>query len=188
MSIAENIAGAWQVMLGRPEGLERLDISVEGFWRSFGAIVLVAPFMLLSLVSQQSIVVEGEAFTPLTGADVALRLAGLAIEWGVFPLVFAALAPTLGLGPRYVPFIVARNWSAVIVAALISVLDVLHLLGIIPSPAMPYVLLGAIIVAVRFSYIVARTALHASALTALPIVVLDLLLSLAIWTLLDRLA
>ena len=52
-SIRDNLAGAFEVMLGRPDGLDRLDTSVDGFWRSFGAVVLVVPFAFLSLLSQQ---------------------------------------------------------------------------------------------------------------------------------------
>ena len=46
--LRDNLAGAWQVMLGRPEGLNRLDTSLEGFWRSFAAIVLVVPIRCCS--------------------------------------------------------------------------------------------------------------------------------------------
>ena len=50
--IGENLAGAWAVMRGRREGLARLDLSIEGFWRSFAAIVLLIPFAFLAWLSQ----------------------------------------------------------------------------------------------------------------------------------------
>ena len=49
--LRDNLAGAWQVMLGRSQGLNRLDISLDGFWRSFAAITLLIPFTSMSLVS-----------------------------------------------------------------------------------------------------------------------------------------
>jgi len=41
--IRESLAGAWQVMKGDPDGLDRMDNSVEGFWRSFGVFFLIVP-------------------------------------------------------------------------------------------------------------------------------------------------
>ena len=188
LSIAGNLAGAWQLMLGRPEGLNRLDTSIEGFWRSFAAIVLLAPFAYLSLLSQMAL--EAAAATeaaPATGGSLGLNAIALLVDWFTFPLIFALLARPFGLASRYVPFIVARNWASVIIAALLAVVHTLHLVGVLPAAAMPYVLLGAIAVALRFSYLVARITLAASVAMAIPIVVLDLLVSLTIWSAFDRL-
>ena len=91
-----------------------------------------------------------------------------------------------GLGSRYVPFIVARNWASVVIAAMVSVVHVLHLVGVLPSAVMPYALLVAIAVSLRFSYVIARTTLLVSMALALPIVILDLLLSLTIWSFFER--
>ncbi len=63
----------------------------------------------------------------------------------------------------------------------------LHILGVLPTVVLPYALLVAIAVSLRFSYVIARTALFVSMQLALPIVILDLLLSLTIWSLFDRL-
>jgi hypothetical protein len=69
-----------------------------------------------------------------------------------------------------------------------GVLHAAHLLGFLPTAAMPYVLLVAIAVSLRFAYVIARTTLFVSMALALPIVILDLLLSLTIWSLFDRLS
>ena len=55
--LRDNLAGAWQVMLGRPDGLDRLDTSLEGFWRSFAAFALVVPFASVSLISERSLTI-----------------------------------------------------------------------------------------------------------------------------------
>ena len=188
VAIRENLAGAWQVMLGRPEGLNRLDTSLEGFWRSFAAVILLAPFALLSLLSQQPLQSGTAPAVPLSGGMLAWDGLALLVDWFAFPLIFALLARPFGLGPRYVPFIVTRNWASVIIAAMVAVVHALHLLGVLPSVVMPYVLLVAIAVALRFSYVIARTALAVSAALALPIVVLDLVISLVVWSVFDRVA
>ncbi len=185
--VRDNLTGAWQVMLGRPDGLNRLDTSLEGFWRSFAAVILLAPFALLSLISQQPLLPESGVAEPLTGGTIALNGFALLVDWFAFPLIFALLAPPFGLGSRYVPYIVARNWASVLIAAIVAVVHALHLLGVLPSALMPFALIVAIAVALRFSYVIARTTLSVSVAMALPIVVLDLLISLVVWSAFDRL-
>jgi hypothetical protein len=187
-SIRANLAGALEIMLGRPEGLARLDTSIDGFWRSFGAVILVAPFAFLAILSQRPLAAEtGAPQVALSGAELSLDAIALLVDWFAFPILFAVLARPFGLGSRYVPFIVARNWASVNVAAMLAVLHGLHLAGIIPTAAMPYVLLAAIVVSLRFSYMVARGTLFVPTALAIPIVVLDLLVSLMIWSLFERL-
>jgi hypothetical protein len=185
--LKENLAGAWEVMLGRPEGLNRLDTSLEGFWRSFAAVILLVPFALMALFSQAPLADETGATAPhLTGSGLALEGIALLADWFAFPIVFALVARPFGLGSRYVPFIVTRNWAAVIIGAIVGVVHALHLVGILPTALVPYLLLVAIAVALRFSYVIARTTLAVSMGMAIPIVMLDLLLSLTIWSAFDR--
>lgn len=185
--VSNNLAGAWRLMLGRPEGLNRLDTSLEGFWRSFGAIVLIAPFALVTLLGQQLAIPDAAEPAPqLTGGWFVAKAFTLLVEWFAFPLVFALVARPFGLGSRYVPFIVARNWASVIIGAMVGAMNALQLL-LLPPAAMPYVLIAAIAIVLRFSYVVARLALAVSAGMAIPIVVLDLLLSLVILSAFERL-
>ena len=102
-------------------------------------------------------------------------------------LAFALLARPLKLGDRYVPFIVARNWAAVLVSAAVSVIHAAHLIGL-PSGSTRFVLLVVVLVALRFSYVIARTTLAVSFALAAPIVAFDFLLSMTLWTIIDRLA
>lgn len=186
--IRDNFSGAAQILSGRPEGLNRLDTSLEGFWRSFAVVIIIAPFAFLALISQATLPAETTeaAAEPLTGALIALYGVALLVDWFAFPLVFALLAPSFGLGSRYVPFIVARNWASVIIAAVVASVHVLRILGILPVAAMPYALLVVLAIALRLSYVLVRTTLSVSMPMALPIVVVDFLLSLVVWSLFDR--
>jgi hypothetical protein len=186
--VRDSLAGAWMVMLGRREGLDRLDLTIDGFWRSFGAIAFVVPFALLASLSQRRLAAEAGETAAAAGGGFGFEALALAVDWLTFPIVFAALARPLGLGPRYVPFIVARNWSAAVVTGLVSVIHAGHLVGLLPAGIVPFLLIAAVAVALRFAYMVAATALAVTARLAIPIVVLDFLLSLTIWTLLGRFA
>jgi hypothetical protein len=53
---------------------------------------------------------------------------------------------------------------------------------VLPSPALPLAGLIAAAVVIYLSYNVTRTALGVSALSAVPIVVLDILVSLTLWS------
>jgi hypothetical protein len=185
-TLRDNLAGAWAIMRGRAEGLTRLDLTLEGFWRSFAAIVLLAPFAVLALISQQRLAAAaGES--PVAGG-LGLEAVALLIDWFAFPLVFAILARPLGLGGRYVPFIVARNWASVIIAAMVAAVHATHVLGLLPSRFAPVLLFVAVAIALRFSYVIARTTLGVPIGLAIPIVVLDLLISLTVWAAISRLA
>jgi hypothetical protein len=185
--IVDSLAGAFQIMLGRPEGLNRLDLSLRGFWQSFAAIILVLPFALVGLVSTRHMMgAAGDELRPLGSGDLAIETVAILLDWVAFPLVFAALARPLGLGARYVPFIVARNWASVVIAAMLAVLHGLHIAGLVPAQAAPFLMLAAALIALRFLYVVARTALAVSVAIALPLVILDLLITITISTLFDR--
>lgn len=187
-TLRDNLAGAWAVMNGRPQGLRRLDTTIDGFWRSFSAVVLVVPLALVAVaVAPGALPEEGAA--PARLADGLFRRAlGLGVDFVAFPLVLALLARPLGLARTYVPFIVARNWGSVIVAAMFGAAALPALFGLVSPEVLSLLLFVVFGVSLRFSYLVARTALAVPPLVAVPIVLLELVLSLLIEISLDRLA
>lgn len=48
--IQRQLRGAWQLMNGKPEGISLLDISADGFWNSFFAIVIALPVLITGWV------------------------------------------------------------------------------------------------------------------------------------------
>jgi hypothetical protein len=180
-SIRENLAGAWMVMNGNPAGLARLDVSVNGFWRSFAAIFLLAPYLVLGFIDQTKLQESSDPALAATASDnVGLQLVATGVDWLVFPLVFALLARPLGVADRYVPFIVARNWAAVIASTFFAVVTVAHLFGLASDAALPYLLIIVLGVTLRFSYLLIRATLGVPVAVAVPIVFLDILLSLVV--------
>ena len=172
-----NLAAAWQLMLGRAEGLARLDTTIEGFWRSFGVILLVLPLSLLASAGFNAMVPEEDVGADwLDWAYVVI----LGIDWVAFPVVFALIARRIGLSSRYIPFITARNWGAAIVGTVYAVGGLPGL--IVPVPLIAGALINFICLGIllRLVYLLARTALAIGPATAIPVVALDLLLSLVI--------
>jgi hypothetical protein len=130
---------------------------------------------------------SAEAIAEATGQSYVLDTVSVLVDWVAFPLLFALIARPLGLSSRYVPFIVARNWSSVIISAFVSVAHAAHLTGLLSSEFAPIFTLILIAVALRFSYIVARIALGVGMAMAIAIVAFDLLLSMTIWSAFSRL-
>ncbi len=174
-NLPANLSGAWDVMNGRVEGLRKLDLTIDGFWRSFGAIVLIVPVALIALASERAIVPPADGQVPaLTGGIAVLRLIAVVVDWLAFPAILALIARPLGIAARYVPFIVARNWAAVPVAFMFAVPHLFHALGIFPTGMLSLALLVLFAIAVWFAYTVVRTALQVPPVLAVPVVVLEI--------------
>lgn len=110
--IQRYLTGAWRLMTGRADGLAMLDLSADGFWNSFFAIVVALPVLLATWVP-----VTNEASGPDSPFSARLLyLAGLAFvdlaTWLVPLALLAVAARPLGIADRFVPYVVASNWGS----------------------------------------------------------------------------
>ncbi|MEX0407614.1 transporter [Aquibium sp. LZ166] len=125
--IITSLSGAWRMMNGRTEGLRMLDLSADGFWTSFFAIVIALPALFLGWVSVANDIV---AFDP-EGAgrlSLILRLALVDLAAWLLPLVgLALIARHVGIGDRYVHYVVASNWATAIIVWIMLPPALLHL-------------------------------------------------------------
>ncbi|WP_296746817.1 transporter [Mesorhizobium sp.] len=121
-----SLAGAWRLMFGKADGLRMLDLSADGFWNSFFAIVVAAPALIVSWVELANEIGDPTAFTVRLG--VLVRLATIDIGSWVLPLVaFALAAPRAGIGGRFVHYVVASNWAQAIIAWMMLPLALIRL-------------------------------------------------------------
>lgn len=110
-----SLTGAWRLMLGKADGLRQLDLSADGFWNSFFAIVVAAPALIVGWVGLANEIGDPNAFAGRFG--MLIRLATVDIGAWVLPLVGLALvAPRAGIGGRFVHYVVASNWASAIIA------------------------------------------------------------------------
>ena len=114
--IHRQLSGAWRLMTGKRYGLRLLDLSMDGFWASFFAIVVALPAMLAGWVPLAGDVAGADAgFGLRLSLLVRLGLADLG-AW-VLPLAaLAAVAPYAGIRHRFVHYVVATNWGSAIFA------------------------------------------------------------------------
>jgi hypothetical protein len=110
-----SLAGAWRLMFGKADGLRLLDLSADGFWNSFFAIVVAAPALIVGWVGIANEIGDPDAFAGRLG--MLIRLATVDLGSWVLPLVALALvAPRAGIGGRFVHYVVASNWASAIIA------------------------------------------------------------------------
>jgi hypothetical protein len=109
--------GAWRLARGDVGGMAHFDFSAEGFWRSFWAVVIVAPGYAVLVADQHMRRGEPVPFWPTVTAESLSYLLG----WTIFPVVALFLTRFFGMSRRYVPMIVALNWSALVQLAIFLV-------------------------------------------------------------------
>ena len=112
---SSSLTGAWRLMLGKADGLRLLDLSADGFWNSFFAIVVAAPAMIVGWVGTANEIGDPNAFAGRLG--MLVRLATVDLGSWLLPLVALALvASRAGIGDRFVHYVVASNWASAITA------------------------------------------------------------------------
>lgn len=112
---SSSLNGAWRLMLGKADGLRLLDLSADGFWNSFFAIVVAAPAMIVGWVGTANEIGDPNAFAGRLG--MLIRLATVDLGSWLLPLVVLALvASRAGIGDRFVHYVVASNWASAITA------------------------------------------------------------------------
>lgn len=163
-----------QLVRGDLRAIERFDVSLDGFFKSFFAIVLAAPAYALLLAQRYD-----SAELPVSlSLVVAVELFSYVGGWLAFPVVMAFLTRFLGLGQRYAPLIVATNWCAVV--QLFFLLAVSVVAGFLPEAPGAALQLVATLLLLAFEWLVVRLALNTSGGIAAALVVIDVLLSLLI--------
>lgn len=128
--IYQYLNGAWRLMRGKPDGVRLLDLSPDGFWNSFFAIVLALPALILGWSGIAAEFSGSE--TGVSAFSVVLRLAIVDLGAWVLPLIALAVgAPYAGVGDRFVHYVVASNWGSALIAWMMLPVAILRF--IIPS-------------------------------------------------------
>lgn len=125
--IQRYLAGAWLLMRGKRDGLALLDISADGFWNSFFAILIALPPLIVGWVATANELGDDPAATA-TRFSYLLRLATMELGTWIVPLMALAIAaPYAGIRDRFVQYVVAINWGSAILAWLVLPANLLKL-------------------------------------------------------------
>ena len=167
------VGGALRLARGDPRGLGFFDTSIDGFWRSFRAAVICYPLFLILLGFRVSTARwQAAGLMPI----VIVETIGYVISWVAFPLLMLPLSRWLGREERFLPFMVAYNWSQVPQTALFVILAVGAASGLLPRALSQFADLAAAVAVLLYEWYIARVALAVSSSQAVPVVLLDLVL------------
>ena len=181
VEITKSINGAWRIARMDQNALNYFNMSIEGFWRSFLAVLIVVPlyvvFLVLNLGQLSGMELPAGSATSKE-FYVAIKLAAHFLGWLAFPVVMIPISRLMDLSQSYVPYIIVWNWSNVLVMAVILPAVLLFPPSAQSGQSAKLILMAAQITVLFYGYLVARAGLQCKILTAIGVVMLDLLLGL----------
>jgi hypothetical protein len=178
------VGGALRLACGDRRGLGFFDPSLDGFWRSFRAAVLTYPLYLVLLGFR---VTGAQLAHSGLGTIVIVETIAYVISWTALPLLILPLARGFGLEQRFLPFMVAYNWSQLPQTALIVVVALDRAAGLLPGSAGAFLELAAIVATLVYEWFIARVALNASGAQAVLVIMVDVALGTLLGQVTERL-
>lgn len=137
--IHNGFVGSWRLMFGNSDGLKLLDLSADGFWNSFFAMIVSAPPLFLGWLAYANDLAQTEAAVSRTG--LLPRLAVVDGSMWIVPIILLAFAvKPLGISDRFSAYVVASNWGTAVITWLTVPLPILRLF--LPGANDAFVLLG----------------------------------------------
>lgn len=115
-AIANGIFGAFRIARGDFGGYDNFPNTIEGFWQSFWAAPLTVPIRVLLLLGTFSAIAAELGATTV----ILVETAGFLLDWAMFPLVMIPIARMMNITHRYIPFIIAYNWTKVPIYVVLS--------------------------------------------------------------------
>ena len=177
IEVAHGIYGAWRFAHFDHTGMTYFDQSIEGFWKSFFAAVIVLPAYIVLLALARDSQPEAMTGAPIVRV-VFIEAIAYVLAWVAFPLMMTVIADLLDRRERYIGFIVAANWSSVIqVAVLLPAAAIFTASGAAPALLLYVAVWGAIL---AYAWFIAKTAMDVTGLAAAGLVLLSVIIEMLI--------
>ncbi|KPH80895.1 hypothetical protein [Bosea vaviloviae] len=179
--VTRSLRGSWHLMTRGSEALQELDLTRDGFWRSFLAFALMLPASIAVLAAVRLLAGLPNSAGLFTSPALAMAVIGaelLAVL--AVPALLIALAPNLAHAPRFTSFVIAWNWAGIVSASLMAVPAAVFAIGW-SNPelaAMQSLAFGVIVL--RLRYCVARAAFGADSGIAIPIAMASVMADYAV--------
>lgn len=173
-----SLTAAGGVLAGDRDAWKRFEVSLNGFWASFAAIVLIAPVYLFAAAIEPAAAGQAPAAVEVRSPWRLLLI--LLVQWGLWPLIMYHVARHFDVTRNYIRYIIAYNWSSVIIAAIQAPPLILYAMAAIGLSGAAVLVLLALLVSLYFRFVVARDGLEVSAPMATALVLADLAISLAV--------
>ncbi|MCE9521525.1 MAG: hypothetical protein K8S25_03740 [Alphaproteobacteria bacterium] len=160
------------------------DLTANGFFRSFAALLIVMPLnvlydMLLTSVLIGKKIAAGEQVAgSYEMSDAVFSTITLCAQWMIFPIAMIFVLRFLGLAHRYGALIIAHNWSSVVIILAYLPGYALYAIGLVSADVsldLAFIVFG---LTLYYRFYIAQTALDAGISTAGAVTILDLLLQI----------
>jgi len=99
--IINSLKGAWKIVQFSPKAMDYIDVSSEGFWKSFWAIALIIPVFLFTLTSSGNTEVPQPYLSSTIYLITALPLTAVVMYY---------FTRFMKISENYIPMIIAYNW------------------------------------------------------------------------------
>lgn len=155
-------------------GMEVFDISADGFWRSFIAVIVTIPLYVAMLLMPA---VGGEDST-LRG-QIGVDIAAMLLTWLAVLLAMMVLTRLVKCAEKYVAFVIAYNWSNIIVTGIMVAAGAVSsvLAGTVFEPGL--LLLAALYVIV-YNWFVIRESLGIDTILAILLLIVAMIVELLV--------
>lgn len=170
--LSRSLNGTIQLAKGDPAGIEQFNATLEGFWNSVTAAVIILPgFAFMTWL--------GYLVAPAEASDlriIVVEAIGYVLYWAAFQLALFYYCGAIGKRDRFFHTAVALNWIDVPITA---VQVGLHLLVLAGLPGSFGSLLNLILIILIIAYVtfVAKAALRSSLPAALGPIIIGIVLS-----------
>jgi len=102
-----------RLLRGDTAAFSDMDISADGFWRSFEAIPAALPALIFAWVAEARQIRAEGAYDSV--GSLVMRMALLELVFWILPIVILAVVlRQMKLGHRFSHLVIARNWLAVL--------------------------------------------------------------------------
>jgi len=177
-----HLHGAWRLLRGDEAGLSELDLSTDGFYRSFWAMAAAFLLAVPGIVADHRAGLAFAAQTPDVNFAMPLsvyvvtEIAVFLIGWGVFLWLMMTVARRFGAADRYGAYVIVYNWASLLMVCIGLPLALAQLGGLITwdLALALQIILGLIFL--TYSWFIAVKALQINGWDAGAVVALEILL------------
>jgi hypothetical protein len=182
--VSRSIDAAFDLVVRDQRAWSKFDLTADGFYRSFAAILIVLPLIILIEVLDDQIAIaelirQGKQATDraaYTLSSAAFSAVTLAVQWLLFPVVMLFLLRYLELAERYSALVIAHNWGTVVIWLFNLPPFLLYAAGVISSSVAIDISLIILGFTLYYRFYIAQTALGTTWLLAAGVTMIDFLL------------
>ncbi|MCD6073741.1 MAG: putative Permease of the major facilitator superfamily [Rhodospirillales bacterium] len=171
--IASGIYGAWRLARGDVGGIGYFNATLQGFWRSFLAMAIVAPLFasVLLLIYEDA----ADQYAPLR--FFSIHAIGYVAAWFLLPLIMFYVVQAIDRERRFFAFVAAYNWSSVLQNFIYIPVVVVAQIGVIPADLTYFLIFVIKTLVFVYTWFIARSALGIASPLAAAIAAGDLILA-----------